>query len=188
MHTARTNIFALTVSLSGWHRHVDYTFPTHSANLLDVTISSVGLPGRNSMRMRILFIMALVGSLVTLAHALPRAVLEELAGTYQTTVTQADIEAQEFYLPVDLVGTWTITLREDGDIIWHYESATNARTYEMRGVWLVHGDRIYVGHETGPHPCNIASGVYTWTWADDALVLTASEDPCIQRRIIATAH
>lgn len=129
------------------------------------------------------------------AHEHTPAVLEALSGTYRTTLVLDDLLAQDFDVPYDLVGIWTLTIRIDGIVEWHYDmpSGPGPSSYDMSGVYVVHDQRLYFGAESGDYPCQdlygVTSGVYTWSWRDDgALDLAVVEDDCSERRIILTAH
>ncbi len=143
------------------------------------------------MNARTIAIVLAASSVAGAALARPPEVIRELAGTYRTTLVYEDLTAQDFYIPDDLVGTWTVTLRVDGHIEWHYESASSARSYDMSSVYVIHDGRLLVGADTGLYPCqdgyDVTAGVYAWSWQDDALAFQAVEDACHERRIILTA-
>lgn len=143
--------------------------------------------------MRHALAVVIVGVLASLALAKAPEVLEELTGTYRTTLAYEDLTAQDFREPADLVGTWTMTFHEGGYLDYTYRSETPEGMYEINSVYVVHNDRIYVGAETGAYRCQdiygVTAGVYSWSrQSNGSLVLTAIEDGCIERRIVFTAH
>ena len=146
------------------------------------------------MRIRTLLFTALVAGWAFPALAQTPAILDALSGTYRTRLVYEDLAAQGFHQPYDLVGTWTVSIRPDGHVEWHYDlpSGPGPSSYDMSSVYVVHGDRLYVGADTGAYPCQdlygVTSGVYAWSWTDDeALDLTVIDDACPERRIILTA-
>ena len=140
---------------------------------------------------RTLATVLVVGAMAGAGLARPPAVVRELAGSYRTTLVYEDLTAQNFYVPGDLVGEWTVTILADGHIGWHYLSDSGARSYDMTSVYVVHDGRLLIGADTGRYPCgdiyDVTAGVYTWSWQDGTLGFTAVEDGCHERRIILTA-
>jgi hypothetical protein len=117
--------------------------------------------------------------------------IDELSGTYETTIEVGDVLARGYAGPIDLVGGWTLTLREDGHIVWTYEAPCGCDSYGMNSVYVVHDGRLLIGVTVGRHrarDAGVTAGVYAWSWQDDALVLEAVDDGWLERRIVLTAH
>jgi hypothetical protein len=143
------------------------------------------------MRIRILLALLALALAAQAALAQSLALLLQLSGSYETTIELEDALAQGFAGRTDLVGDWTVTIREDGHIEWHYEASDDSYSYDMNSVYVVHEARLLIGASSGrhrPREQGVTAGVYTWSWQDDALVLEAVDDAALERRIVLTAH
>lgn len=117
--------------------------------------------------------------------------IDELSGTYETTIELEDALAQGYARQTDLVGTWTLTIREDGHVVWTYEASCGCDSYGMNSVYVVHDGRFLIGATVGrhrPRDEGVTAGVYGWSWQDGALAFEAIDDGSIERRIVLTAH
>ena len=108
-------------------------------------------------------------------------------GTYTTTITEADLQFFPPEIIALLVGEWQMELTEDGSNLVSKDGEIIAiGRYTSTPFHLVISDL------EGPLACTdapgIATGVYRWSFDNDALTFDAVNDRCIGRQTILMAH
>lgn len=100
--------------------------------------------------------------------------------TLTTTVTAEEASAEPL-----AVGTWDLTLAEDG----RFEVADASGETHVQGTYRIEGDRIVFTDASGPGMCEgDPEGEYRWTMAGDEVSITIVDDTCPGRLTVLTAH
>ena len=117
----------------------------------------------------------------------------ELVGEYGVAITEIDIPQDLPVVPA-LSGQWRIALEDDGSYVLE---RTDVGVL-INGSYQVDGDQIILTDEGGLLSCANArstvadldpvTGVYTWTFEDEALVLVPEEEGCALRSILLSSR
>lgn len=148
------------------------------------------------------FMIAALTALVSgsvVAQGIGPTEFEALTGTYRTTISREDIEAQNCVQEVDLIGNWEIEIDAAGMITFRFEPLRyqpeedfGGMPYQNRHVYLIDAGQLKLGAGSGKHLCCLAgvpvNGVYEWTADSESLEIVAIEDLCLARRVVLTAH
>lgn len=108
------------------------------------------------------------------------------AGVYAVTITLADIPA-EFPPEVGdlLVGTWTVEFASDGST-----AISQNGQVVVSGRYRSSKEHLVIADLSGPMACidarGIATGVYTWSIANNELQFTPVLDRCFGRMFVLT--
>jgi len=143
--------------------------------------------------------LAALGLAPALAQGIGPSEFEALTGTYGTTITREDVEAQNCVQDVDLIGNWEIEIDAAGIMTFRFEPLRyqpeedfGGVPYQNRHVYLIDAGQLKLGAGSGKHLCCLAgvpvNGVYEWTADSESLEIVAIEDLCLARRVVLTAH
>jgi hypothetical protein len=100
--------------------------------------------------------------------------------TLTTTVTAEDATAEPL-----AVGTWDLSLREDGS----FEVTDASAETHVQGTYRIEGDRIVFTDVGGPGMCEEdPEGEYRWSMEGDEVSMTAIDDTCPGRLTVLMAH
>jgi len=95
-------------------------------------------------------------------------------GNYTVTFTEADDVTPE------IVGTWSVVWRIDGDFIIGFEGDAL-----VQGEFSVDGNQVTLTDRDGPGRCP-DSGTYEWAFQDPELTLSLVSDSCESRSEVLT--